>query len=289
MLRSLRYHSFLRAAYFGYMGLFLFYLAAPLAVVAVFAFNNSLFPALPWKGFTLAWFLGPTEPKIGLLFDRNILRGIGNSLMVGTATTTLSLLVGTSSAFLFERYDFRFKGLCYMLMLAPLVIPGVILGISILAFSSSVANFADEHFSQEVTALRPGLFLVVLGQFSFIATIATLVIASRLRKFDRSLEEAALNLGATPFAAIWSVTLPFLRPSLVGSGLVAFLISFENFNTTLMLVGSDPPLTITMFDRMKQGSTPVLNAVSLFLMIGSGLLGLISIVIQRDKHTHGAE
>jgi spermidine/putrescine transport system permease protein len=170
-----------------------------------------------------------------------------------------------------------------MLMLAPLVIPGVILGISILVFSSTIANGIEDRFGLEVEALRPGLFLVVLGQFSFIATIATLVISTRLRKFDRSLEGAALNLGGTPLAVIRTITLPYLRPALIGSGVVALLISFENFNTTLMLVGSDPPLTITMYDRMREGSTPVLNAVSLFLMIGSGLLGLISILVQRDR------
>ncbi len=289
MLRSLQHSPFLRAAYIGYLALFLIYLAAPLAVVAVFAFNDSLFPAFPWKGATLEWFFGAADPKIGMFHDRNILRGIGNSVLVAIATTALSLAVGVSSAFLFERYEFRLKGLCYMLMLSPLVIPGVILGISILSFSSSVANFIDARLDLEVAALRPGLFLVVLGQFSFIATISTLVIGARLRKFDRSLEEAALNLGATPASAFWTVTLPYLRPALIGAGLVAFLISFENFNTTLMLVGSNPPLTITMFDRMKQGSTPVLNAVSLFLMVGSGLLGLISVLVQRDRNPRGSD
>jgi spermidine/putrescine transport system permease protein len=280
MLRSVQ-SPFLRAAYVAYIGMFLVYLAAPLLVVAVFAFNDSLFPALPWRGGTLAWFLGGTEPKVGVFFDRNILRGIGNSLMVAAATTALAIFTGTTTAFLFERYEFRFKALCYLLMLAPLVIPGVILGISILAFSSSIANAIDNSTGIEVAALRPGLLLVVLGQFSFIATVATLVIAARLRKFDPALEEAALNLGATPSEAIRTVTLPYLRPAMIGAALVAFLMSFENFNTTLMLVGSDPPLTITMFDRMKQGSTPVLNAVSLLLMIGSGLLGLFSILVQQ--------
>ncbi len=285
MLSSMPNNGFLRRIYIAYVCLFFAYLAIPLIVTGIFAFNDSLYPSLPWKGFTLDWFFGGTDPKIGLFHDRNIMRGIGNSLMVAVATTGLSLLVGTTSAFLFERYEFRFKGLCYMLMLAPLVIPGVLLGISILAFSSFIANGVDDYFDVELPMLRPGLFLIVLGQFSFIATIATLVISARLRKFDRSLEEAALNLGATRFAAIWTVTLPYLRPALIGSGLVAFLMSFENFNTTLMLNGSDSPLTITMFDRMKQGSTPVLNAVSLFLMLGSAALGLISILVQRDRGT----
>ena len=79
------------------------------------------------------------------------------------------------------------------------------------------------------------------------------------------------------------MTIPFLKPALVGAGIVAFLMSFENFNTTLMLVGSDAPLTIAMFDRLKQGSTPVLNALSLLLMVVSGGLALLSVFVQRDK------
>jgi spermidine/putrescine transport system permease protein len=283
VLPSLPQSALVRWAYVGYVGLFFIYLALPLLVTATFAFNNSLFPALPWKGFTFDWFFNDTEPKLGFFHDASILRSIGNSLFIACVTTTLSLIVGTTSAFLFERYDFPLKGLCYMLMLAPLVIPGVILGISILVFSSTIANGIEERFGFDIDVLRPGLFLVILGQFSFIATIATLVISARLRKFDRSLEEAALNLGGSPAEVIRTITLPYLRPALIGSGIVALLISFENFNTTLMLVGSDAPLTITMYDRMREGSTPVLNAVSLFIMIGSGLLGLISILAQRDR------
>jgi spermidine/putrescine transport system permease protein len=283
MLRTLPRSPLSRLAYAGYVVLFLIFLALPLLVVAVFAFNDSQFPSMPWKGFTLNWFFGTADPQIGLFFDRGLIRGIGHSITIASATTTLAILVGTTTAFLFERHDFPFKSLLYMLMLSPLVIPGVILGISILAFSSRVANGIDDLINVEIAMLRPGRFLVVMGQFSFIATVATLVIAARLRKFDRGLEEAALNLGATPPAVLFTITLPYLRPAMIGAGIVAFLMSFENFNTTLMLVGSDAPLTIAMFDRMKQGSTPVLNAVSLFLMLGSAALGIVNILIQRNS------
>lgn len=283
MIASLPRTPVLRVAYAAYVALFLVYLALPLSVVGVFAFNASSVPALPWRGATLDWFLGQDPPRIGVFDDARILRSFGTSVMVAVATTVLALLCGTSTAFLFERHDFRGKTLAYLLMLAPLVIPGVILGIAILAFSSTVANGIEARTGWEVAGLRPGLVLVVLGQFSFIATIATLVIAARLRRFDVALEEAALNLGASPAMAFLTVTLRHLAPAIVGAGLVSFLISFENFNTTLMLVGSDPPLTITMFDRMRQGSTPVLNAVSLVLMAGSGLLGLLSVLVQRDR------
>jgi len=195
----------------------------------------------------------------------------------------LSVAIGTSNAFLFEREEFPFKNILYVVMLLPLVVPGIILGISILVISNTIANVLEDLFNLEPEFLRPGLILVILGQFSFIATITTLVISARLRKFDRTLEEAALNLGASHLTAVRTITLPYLAPAMIGAGIVAFLMSFENFNTTLMLVGSDAPLTITMFDRLKEGSTPVLNAVSLLLMIASSILALVTIALQREK------
>ncbi len=271
----------IRAAYMAYVVLFFLYLALPLTVVAVFAFNDSQFPSLPWEGFTWAWFFGDERPMIGVFHERPILRAIGTSAFVGLCVSVLAVGVGTTNAFLFNRYEFRGRGLLYVLMLLPLVIPGIVLGISILVFSSTVANAAWDIANLDLQALRPGLVLVVLGQFSFITTIATLVIAARLQKFDRTLEEAALNLGAGRLTAVRTITIPFLMPAIVGAFVVAFLMSFENFNTTLMLVGSDAPLTIAMFDRLKEGSTPLLNAVSLLLMLGSSLLALVMIVFQR--------
>ncbi len=283
MIPSIPQNPLLRNAYRLYVALFFIYLAAPLVVVSVFAFNDSLFPSPPWNGFTWDWFFNPTEPRLGLFHDDSLLDAIGVSLFVAFWVTVLSVAVGTSNAFLFERETFRFKNFAYLLMLTPLVIPGIILGISILVVSNGVANRVDDVFGFEIEALRPGLWLVVLGQFSFITTIATLVISARLRKFDTDLEEAALNLGATRWVAVRTVTLPYLAPAMLGAGIVAFLMSFENFNTTLMLVGSDAPLTIALFDRLKEGSTPVLNAISLLLMIFSAVLALIVIVLQRDR------
>jgi spermidine/putrescine transport system permease protein len=273
-----------RWLYRAYVAAFFLFLAAPLAAAAMFAFNDSLFPALPWNGFTLAWFFGSERPKIGMFHDRRLLQGLLNSFIVGVVVSGLSVAVGTCNAFLFERRDFPFKAALYLLMIVPLVIPGVILGVSILVFASFIANGIEAATGIGLDVLRPGLFLVVLGQFSFLATITTLIIAARLRKFDVSLEEAALNLGASRARVLATITLRFLAPAMVAAFIVGFLVSFENFNTTLMLVGSDAPLTITMYDRMvKVGATPVLNAVSVFLMLGSGLLALVSIVVQRPR------
>ena len=229
----------------------------------------------------LAPTLGPEAPRLGVFNERPILRSIGTSAFVAFWVAALSVLVGTSNAFLFVRHDFAGKNLLYILMLLPLIIPGIILGISILVFSSAIAGALEEATGLWFDHLRPGLLLVILGQFSFIATFATLVIAARLQKFDVSLEEAALNLGATKWGAIRSVTLPFLAPAMAAAGIVAVLMSFENFNTTLMLVGSDAPLTVTMFDRLRLGSTPVLNAVSLLLIIVSAALGLASLLLKK--------
>ncbi len=272
----------LGVGYALYVGAFFVFLAAPLVAAGAFAFNDSQFPTLPWRGFTLGWFFGDSNPMVGMFHDRRLLRGLHYSFVIATIVALLSVVVGTTNAFLFVRHDFRFKNALYILMVLPLVIPGVILGISILVLASDVANGLDDALGLELEFLRPGLPLVVLGQFSFITTITSLVITARLRKFDVALEEAAHNLGASRARVLRTVTLPYLRPALIAAGIVAFLVSFENFNTTLFLVGSEAPLTITMYDRMaKVGSTPALNAVSFVLMVGSGLLALLSVLVQR--------
>jgi len=275
MIPSLPRPAWLRAGTAVYLVAFMAFLFMPLFVVAVFSFNDAPYPAPPWRGFTLDWFLGNSRlGRTGLFADSELLGSIWTSCTVAVWVTLLSVLLGTANAFLIERGRFPGKQSLSVLMLAPLVIPGVILGISILAFASRIAEFADVTLGLELDFLRPGLPLVVLGQFSYIATIATLTISARLRRFDRTLEEAALNLGATKAAVFRTIVLPYLRPALLGSAAISFLMSFADFNTTLMLVGTDSPLTVMMYGRMREGATPVLNAVSLFLMVASAVLAL---------------
>ncbi len=270
MIPSLPRPRWLRAGTAAYAVLFFGFLFLPLVVVAVFAFNDAPYPAPPWRGFTLRWFFG----SAGLFRDKPMLASLWTSTLVAAWVTLLSVGVGTANAFLIERARFRGKTVLSMLMLAPLVIPGVILGISILAFASRIAQFADDTFNLELDFLRPGLPLVVLGQFAYIVSIATLTIGARLKRFDQTLEDAAYNLGASRPAVFLTITLPYLKPALIGSAVISFLMSFENFNTTLMLVGSDAPLTVLMYGRMREGASPVLNAVSLFLMVASALLAV---------------
>jgi spermidine/putrescine transport system permease protein len=275
MIPSLPRPAWLRASTVVYGLVFFAFLFMPLAIVALFAFNDAPYPAPPWRGFTLDWFVGSAAGKRqGLFADRAMLGSLWTSVVVACWVTVLSVLVGTANAFLIERTQFRGKQALSLLMLAPLVIPGVILGISILAFASRIANFTEDMWGLELDFLRPGLPLVVLGQFSYIVSIATLTITARLKRFDTTLEDAAYNLGASRAAVLRTITLPYLRPALIGAAAISFLMSFENFNTTLMLVGSDAPLTVMMYGRMREGATPVLNAVSLFLMLASALLAL---------------
>ena len=284
MIPSLPRPAWSRFAMGAYVALFFTFLFLPLAVVAAFAFNDANYPAPPWRGVTLDWFVGG-RGRVGLFADAALMKSIGTSVLVAVWVTILSVTVGTANAFLLERARFRGKTALSRLMLVPLVIPGVILGISILAFASRVAQFADDLWGVELEFLRPGLPLVVAGQFSYIVSIATLTIAARLRRFDVALEEAAFNLGASRAEALRTITLPYLKPALIGAAAIAFLMSFENFNTTLMLVGSDPPLTIMMYGRMREGASPVLNAVSLALMVASA--GAALLLIRRSSASAG--
>ncbi len=164
MIPSLPRPRWLRTATAVYLAGFLAFLFLPLIVVAVFAFNDAPYPAPPWHGFTWDWFLGNARSgRVGLFKDAGLLGSIWTSVVVALWVTVLSVLIGVSNAFLIERKNFAGKQALSVLMLAPLVIPGVILGISILAFASRVAEFADDVFGWDWEYLRPGLPLVVLG------------------------------------------------------------------------------------------------------------------------------
>jgi spermidine/putrescine transport system permease protein len=258
------------------IGYFVF-LFAPLVVTMILAFNDSMFPSLPWEGFTLDWFFGDGPKKYGIFHDQANLRAIGTSFRVAVAVTILSTFLGTCAAFLFEQQDFRFKNALYFLMIAPLVIPGVILGISILMFANSIGLAIEKLTGLYVEFLGPGFWLVVLGQSSFISTIVALVVIARLRKFDRTLEEAAYNLGATQGQVLWYITLRYLRPSIIGGAAMAFLMSFENFNTTIFLVGSRATLPINLYLQVRDGSTPVINAISFLLITGTSIIAVANL------------
>jgi len=283
MIRSLPNSPIYKTGFRIYIILFYIFLVMPLLTVAVLAFNDSSFIALPWNGFTLDWFYINTDERLGLLADENLLLSIWTSFETGFLVALFSTIVGTIAALLFEEENFRFKGFLYFLALSPLVIPGVILGISILISSTVLGTYMETNFGMDIEWLRPSFWLVVIGQFSFGATYVMLLVSARLKKFDRTLEEAALSLRATRLQAIWHVTIPYLRPAIIGAFVVAFLISFSNFNTTIFLAGSDPTLPIDLYSRIKFSSTPVLNAVSFLIVSAITLFAIFNLVLNRNK------
>ncbi len=271
--------------FYVYAVLVLFFTLGPLVIVTILAFNNNPGASFPWQGFTLDWFKSSTPGRVGLFDDARMMNAIVVSIKVAIVVTLISVALGVNNAFLFVRHKFRGQGALYLLMLGPLVVPGVVLGTSILAFSYGVANGLDKIFGAGAgTFLRPGFWLVVLGQVSFVATTTTLVITARLKRFDPSLEEAAMDLGASRSQAVRLITIPFLMPAMIGAGIIAFLFSFENFNTTYFLSGPDPTVPILLYSRLRFGITPEINAVSVLLMVVTGILGFISFAFQKEDN-----
>ncbi len=277
--------TLLQNLYFLYMLAFIFFLFVPLVINGILAFNDSEIPSFPWQGATLNWFYSTAEGYVGVFNDARMLSAIATSLKVAFFVTLLSLIAGTTSSFLFVRENFRAKNALYYAIIAPLVIPGVILGISILVFFHGIAGSLKSALGPDmahgiVRALRPGTLLVVLGQFSFIGTIATLIISARLQKFPQEQEEAAMDLGSSRWGAIFSVTIPYLFPALLSAAILSFLLSFENFSTTLFLIGHKPTLPIFLFSKLRFSITPEINAISVILMAGTALLGLIAMTFK---------
>ena len=283
MIRSLPNSTGYKIGYRIYITIFFLFLVMPLIAISILAFNDSNFIALPWEGFTLDWFFANTDEREGLFMDKDLIDSIYISLSTGFVVATLSTIVGTMAALLFEEEKFRFKGLLYFLAIAPLVLPGVILGISILLGSTYIGEMLEVRFGIDVEVLRPSYWLVVLGQFAFAATYVMLLVSARLKKYDRTLEEAALSLKATRIQTIWYVTLPYLRPAILGAFVVAFLLSFSNINTTIFLIGSDPTIPIDLYSRIRFGSTPVLNAISFFIVLVITIFALANFFMSRKK------
>jgi len=283
MIRSLPSSPLYRIGYGVYVFLFFTFLLMPLLAISVLAFNDSNFISLPWNGFTTDWFFSAADKRQGLFADEELIASIFTSISTGFFVALLSTLVGTLAALLFEEEQFRLKGLLYFLALAPLVIPGVILGISLLLTATSVGNHIEDTFGLDVELFRPSYWLVVLGQFSFGATYVMLLVSARLKKFDRTLEEAALSLKATRLEAIWYVTLPFLQPAIMGAFVVAFILSFSNINTTIFLIGSDPTLPIDLYSRIRFSSTPVLNAASFLIVLTISGFAIINFFANRSN------
>jgi len=283
MIQSLPNSPLYKNGYRLYIVLFFIFLVLPLVAISVLAFNDSNFIALPWEGFSLDWFFADDNERLGLFKDTDLMISVWTSVLTAFTMAILSTIIGTIAALLFEEEQFRFKGLLYFFAIAPLIIPGVILGISILLSSTYVGNLLETKFGIDAEVFSPGFWLVVLGQFSFGATYAMLLVGARLKKFDHALEEAALSLKASRLESIRYITIPFLKPAIIGAFAVTFLMSFSNFNTTIFLIGSDPTLPVDLYSRIKFSSTPVLNAVSFMIVLFITMAAIVNLILNRKK------
>ena len=250
--------SFMRLSIWIYLGVFFAYLLGPLVIMSITAFNSPEFPrATPWECLTFEWFSA-------LFQDERILNGIKNSILVGIGTVVLSVAMGLAGALMLTQIWPKLRATYYTIIIAPILVPGVVIGISTLVFWDRINRMvglgADSFLSN-------GLFLTVIGQSTFIASYCMLVLVARLQRYDTALTEAALDLGATHAQAFRKVLLPFMKPAIASAAVLAFLASFENYNTTTFTFGEYPTLTIELAQKVRYGITPAISALAFIIVL----------------------
>jgi spermidine/putrescine transport system permease protein len=223
------------------------FLYAPIVVLIVFSFNASKRNAT-WKNFTFEWYKS-------LAVDTEMISSFMKSLEIAAAATLLATIIGTMAALALSRYRFRGRDLVSAGIYVPMVIPEVVMGVSILTFFVSL----------KVTL---GLFTLILAHVAFCVSYVTVVVTARLSGFNRSMEEAAADLGATPLQTLWRVTLPLILPGILSGALLAFTLSFDDFVVTFFNSGAGTTtLPIKVYSMLKFGVTPEINCVSTIMMV----------------------
>ena len=233
----------------AYLAAFFAYMFLPLMFMIVAAFNTVKVPptAIPFKGFTLHWFgdLMANEPLWAAAL---------NSIVIGVFVVAISLLLGLAGALLVTRLHSRLRTPLYSVLVSPLLMPGIILGISSLVFWNNLG-------------VGGGLFVAILAQSTFIAAYCMLMFIARLQRFDPQLEEAALDLGGSHRQVFRWITIPFLKPAIITAGVIAFLQSFENFNTTVFAIGTETTLTIKLASLARKTPTPEVAALAAIFIV----------------------
>ena len=248
-----------------YLVVFFAYMFLPLLIMVAAGFNDFAQPSVTvWKGFTLKWF--------GVLAkDTRMWVGLVNSLIIAMSVIAISLPLGLAGAFLVTRLESRFNGLLYGIMVSPLLTPGIILGIATLIFWREAG-------------LSGGLVTVTIAQASFISSYAMLMFMARLQRQDVTLEEAALDLGATHARAFRRITIPFLRPTILTAAVIAFLQSFENYNTTIFAIGGKYTLVTEIGSRMRFGLSPAVNVIGMIFIVITIIFATVYVVFrEREK------
>ena len=229
------------------------FLYAPLVIVVAYSFNDSRLNA-EWVGFTLSWY----EKLFG---NEKMLKAAWNSLVIGLTASAVSTVLGTMAGYAMYRYRMR---LLPVLVLAPIAIPEILMGVSLLIFFVMLN-------------ITLGMVSIVLSHIAFCVGFVAIVVRSRLAGMDESLTEAARDLGATPWQAFRLVTLPLIMPGVVAGALMAFTLSIDDFVITFFTAGvGSSTLPLQIYTMVKIAVTPEVNAVSTLLMLLTLALILIA-------------
>ena len=224
--------------------LLFFYL--PVFVLVLNSFNAARFGG-EWAGFTLDWYRR-------LWRAREIWHALGNTLVIAAAATAISCLLGTTAALALDRYRSRLQGAHYLLVYAPLVVPEILMGMSLLLFFVALG-------------LRLGYLTIVVAHVTFCVSYVAMVVLGRLQDFDWGLVEAAQDLGADPWTATRRVLLPLLAPGIAAGALLAFTLSVDDFVITFFVAGpGTTTLPLRIYSMIKHGSPPLINALSTLLL-----------------------
>jgi spermidine/putrescine transport system permease protein len=232
------------------------FLNAPIVVLVVMSFNNSAILSLPFKGITLDWYRKAFS-------DIAIQAALTNSLKVAATATLLATLFGLLAAFALYRYQFFGKNSFRIALNLPILLPGIVTGVAMLAY-----------FSQLGLGLSLGT--VILGHAVFGIPVALGPIFTRLSQFPRSLEEAAYDLGARPGQVFRSVIFPYIRSAVIAGALLAFTLSFDEVVVTLFLTGRENTLPMEIWARLRTEITPEIAAIATLVLAVSTLLVLLS-------------
>src|SRR5579863_3174105 len=227
----------------------------PIVVLVVYSFNKDGVGGFPPRHFTLDWYRQ-------LFGDSAIWDSVLNSLIVAGGAVALSLTLGLLAALALDRADFPGKSLFRRLVLLPLILPGIITGLSLLLFAVRIS-------------LDLSLITIFLGHGTALISVATTELFASLQKMDRKQEEASLDLGATPWQTFWRITVPNLKLSLIAAGLLIFTLSMDEIAVSFFLIGRDNTLPLEIWARLRRGITPEINAISTLIFCFSVFLILV--------------
>ncbi len=239
------------------------FLYLPIVVLIIFSFNDNQVTTLPLRGFTWRWY----ESAFA---NEDLLRALRNSIYVASSATALCVLIGVPAAVALDRIDFPGKALFRRAVLLPLVLPGIITGISMLNL------FRVVGFDLSLTT-------VIIGHGTALVSVVITQVFARLQRFNRRLEEASDDLGATPLQTFWLVTLPNIKTAIVGSALLAFTLSFDEIPVTFFLTGRENTLPMYIYSTLRSGITPEINAIGTIIVVSSLLVIFLSVYLLSDR------